>query len=723
MLTFESEFSNSLKRNNDVFPILSIAGSSTIYLSTRDVTVDSQAYDGRLLDAPGITSSINLRNHTSRTNNITLRIANNGYATTFGQRTNKVVTIYFATNGTLDDLDNCLKVFTGRVVSISKLTDKEIAVNCEDYAAWRYHKILNEQIERETGYNLPVQGKFKPISYGDYTTDANSSTVASPALCTSKTVRPAHLITHDSDFIYYDEGLNNSGGRGEIYIPSIDRFIPIENATTATSAKFNTNVIRINNVSDTNNQNSFFQNTVRLSPVTHIANSAVSNLGLDVNVNAANAINDDDDDFITFATTGSASGSPAGTAAAMSGQLNGKIAKVVAVVIAAGSGFPEGVVSFSASHIYDNGGTDTLSNIVSSTMTTGNGWSGTNVWSTFVNDAKYVVTKDITSDWNTGSGQGYEPGVKLNDIVVSVRITDQANARSLKLYSVYLDITTFVDVEKSTTTYSEKSMGEQIPETIYVGADGTLLEGSYTELSDHGPTEVHENILTNFGPGASFIDTSTQDTVEGNYNAAGLVRCTIDNPDMTVQDALNKLQKEAGFISYVRPSDGKVAYLIEDGSSKSVNAILTTAMYRNPVFGTIPLSQMIWKVNYNYNKHPATNTYLLSSYVEDTTTKSTYAFGDNDGVITLQQDWVNESEAAINLLKLFKYQRITAQCEILDPTKWALEIGDIITFSDPPADFRLRDATASYTDYQFRITETTRTVNSLKIKAMEVYKS
>ena len=69
-----------------------------------------------------------------------------------------------------------------------------------------------------------------------------------------------------------------------------------------------------------------------------------------------------------------------------------------------------------------------------------------------------------------------------------------------------------------------------------------------------------------------------------------------------------------------------------------------------------------------------------------------------------------------------KYQRITAQCEILDASALSLEIGDIVTFSDPPADFRLRDSNASYTDYQFRITETTRTVNSLKIKAMEVYK-
>jgi len=721
-LSPSTNFSNSLKRNNDIFPILTIAGSATLYLSTRDVTVESQAYDGRLMNAPSIISNIDLRSFSSRTNNITLRIANGGYAPTFGERNNQVVTIYFASNGTLSALSDCLKVFTGRIIGVSKLTDKEIAVNCEDLSAWRANKILQEQLTDLAGYNTPVKGKFKPISYGDFT--QNVSTEASPNQCTSKEFRPAHLITHDSSFIYYDEGLNNGGGRGHIYIQSIDRFIPIENATTTTLEKFNTNVIRINNVSDTANQKTFFKNTVRLSPVSHVATSDVANPNLDLNFNPTLAINDDDSDSVTMATSGSASGSPAGTLAAMSGQLNGSIAKVVAVIIAenVGNDFPVGVVNLSVAHIYDNSGSDTLSGISSSDLETGNGWSGDNSWSTFAGNNKYVVQKDITSDWNTGSAQGYQPGVNLTDIVMALRISDNNNIRSLKVYSMYLDITTFIELEQRTTTYSKKSVSEQIPETIYIGKNATLLESGYTEVTDHGPTEVHENILINFGPG-DIIDDTSQAAVEGNYNADGKVRCTIDNPSMTVQDALNKLQQEAGFISYIRPSDGKLYYLIEDGSSKTINVNLTTAMYRNPIFGTIPLSKMLWRVNFNYDKHPSTGAYRTSGAAQDTSTKSTYAFTDTSGVITLNNDWVNESEAATNLVNLFKYQRVTAQCEILDPNAWNLEIGDVITFSDPPADFRFRDSSAAYTDYQFRIIETNRTVNSLKIKAMEVYKA
>ena len=720
-LSPSTNFTNSLKRNNDIFPILTIAGSSTIYLSTRDVTVESQAYDGRLLSAPGITSSIDLRNFTSRTNNITLRLANNGYAPTFGERTNKVVTIYFATNGTLSALSDCLKVFTGRVIGISKLTDKEISVNCEDFAAWRSNKILQEQLSGLTGYNTPVKGKFKPISYGDFT--ENTSTEASPGFCTSKDLRPARLITHDSSYVYYDEGLNNSGGRGEIYVESIDRFVPIENATTATLEKFNTNVIRIDNVSDTTTNQTFFKHSVRLSPVSQVAKADLTNPNLDIEVSPTNAIDDNDDSSISPATTGSASGSPAGFIAAFSGQLLGKVKTVKAVLVANNvtNDIPDGVVSFSVSHIYQNGsGNDTLSGIHSSEVRTSTGWSGNNSWSGFAGEVKYTVTKDITSDWNSGSSEGYDPEANLTDVVIAIRLTDQNNARMLKVYSVYLDFTTYLEIDK-TVSRASNSM-EAVPKTIYVGQDGTALESGYTELADHGPTEVHENILVNFGPG-DIIDDTSQLAVENNYISDGAVRCTIDDPKMTVQDALNKLQKEAGFIGYIRPSDGKMHYLIEDGTSKSIDADLTTAMYRNASFATIPLSKMLWKVNFNFDKHPVSGTYLYGASYTESATKATYAFTDTSGVITLNQDWVNDFEAAKNLIALFKVQRVTAQCEILDPTLWKLEIGDMITFSNPPADFRMRDTDANYTDYQFRITETTRTVNSLKIKAMEVHKA
>lgn len=79
----------------------------------------------------------------------------------------------------------------------------------------------------------------------------------------------------------------------------------------------------------------------------------------------------------------------------MSGQLNGSVAKVVAIIIAenVAPDIPNGVISFSVAHIYDNSGSDTLSGIHESDVTTANGWSGDNSWSQFAGENKYVVKK------------------------------------------------------------------------------------------------------------------------------------------------------------------------------------------------------------------------------------------------------------------------------------------------------------------------------------------
>ena len=89
--------------------------------------------------------------------------------------------------------------------------------------------------------------------------------------------------------------------------------------------------------------------------------------------------------------------------------------------------------------------------------------------------------------------------------------------------------------------------------------------------------------------------------------------------------------------------------------------------------------------------------------------------------MTFSNDWVNNNTAALNTLKLYKYPRVIASCEILNPALFKLEMGDIVRFTNPPGDFRLRGD--DYDDYYFRITSTQLTVNSLTIKAMEVYKA
>ena len=697
-LSFHANFSNSLKRNNDIFPLVQIGGSSTIYLSPRDVTVDSQDYDGRLLATPAITSSIDLRNRTSRTSNITLRIANAGYDVTFGNRTNESVTIYFGTNGTTSAIGECLKVFTGRVIGVSKLTDREISINVEDYASWRFNPILQEKVTSESGYNMPGDKMFKSLSYGAYT--ANSSNESTSGACLSKQLRPVKFVAHDRDNLYYSEGLTDKGGRPHIYVDGIDKFVPIQQAGTGSTTKFNTNNVTVSNDDDPNTNKSYFRQTVRLFPNTDASASDIPATIDDTGL-IANAI-DNDNNTIVQVTAVQGGDDPVGVFGEMSGTLNGTI-KSVRAVIRARSDVPGGV------EVWIKAGDGTT--ILNEPITGGNDWSPVigNLSSSYV-DSK----KDITTEWNNNAA-----GVNLNGIIYGYYQEVGTGSATLQIAEMYIEFTTYIPID----TQNGKARDQELPPVLYLGSDADTLESGYTSIGANNftPTEVHYNILRNFGPGTSYIDSTSESDVRSNFTDS--VRCTIDDENMTVQDALYKLQKEAGFITYVRPTDGKVYYLLEDSTSKSIDKDLTQSMYRNASFSTIPLSQMLWKINYNYDKHPAKGTYLSGSFSQSTSTKTTYSFGDNDGVTTQNLDWVNQTEGPVNLINLYSHQRVTAECEILDPTAWNLEIGDMITFSDPPADFRMRDSGAAYTDYQFRIIETTRTVNSLKIKAMEVHKA
>jgi|DEB0MinimDraft_6_1074348.scaffolds.fasta_scaffold01315_10 hypothetical protein len=697
-LSPHANFTNSLKRNNDIFPLVQIGGSSTIYLSTRDVTVDSQAYDGRLMAAPSITSSIDLRNRTSRTSNITLRIANAGYDVTFGERTNKSVVIYLATNGTTSAIGQCLKVFTGRVIGVSKLTEKEISVNVEDYASWRFNTLLQEKVTAEAGYNMPGDKMFKTLSYGAYT--ANSSNETNSGVCESKQLRPVKFVSHDRDTLFYSEGLTDKGGRPHIYVDGIDKFVPIQQAGTGSTTKFNTNNVTVSNDDNPDTNKSYFRQTVRLFPNTDASASDIPNTIDDTGL-IANAIDNDNNTNVQVTAT-QGGDDPVGVFGEMSGTLNGTI-KSVRAVIRAKSDIPAGVEVWIKA-----GDGDTILN---EAITGGNDWSPVigNLSGSFV-DSK----KDITTEWNNNAA-----GVNLNGIIYGYYQGVGSGSATLQIAEMYIEFTTYIPID----TQNGKARDQELPPVLYVGTDADTIESGYTSIGANNftPTEVHYNILRNFGPGSLNIDATSESDVRANFTDS--VRCTIDNENMTVQDALNKLQQEAGFISYIRPSDGKIYYLLEDSTSKSIDKNLTQSMYRNPSFGTIPLSQVLWKVLYNFDKHPAKGTYLSGSSSSDSTIKTAYSFGDNDGVLTQNLDWVNQAEGPVNLHRLYKHQRVTAECEILDATAWNLEIGDMITFSDPPADFRMRDSSAAYTDYQFRIIETTRTPNSLKIKAMEVFKA
>ena len=696
-LSPHANFTSSLKRNNDIFPILTIAGDSTLYISTRDVTVDSQAYDGRLLNAPSVNSTLNFKNFSASTSSITLRIANAGYDASFGDRINHAVVIYFATDGTTGALAQCLKVFTGKIKSVSKVTPNEISLLIEDNSAWRKNKILTIQVGEAPG---PGSKMFRSLSYGAY--DVNVSDSTTPGTCGNKKLRPIKFIAHDKNNLYYDEGLNDTGGQPHFYVSDIDRFVPIEEAQTSSTTKYSTNTLIVDNDDDPPNNKDYFKMSVRMYPEEQSQDSDIGAANMTYNA-IANTKDEDTGTYIRC-TASAGSSNLSGVFGVMAGTLNGTIHTVKLVIRGQCS-----LANNAYAWLDADDGTDILAS-GERQITTGNGWSAQLSTSTVTE-----IKLDVTSKWGDHSS-----GVNLDGIQMGFYIqATSLSAQTIDIYEMFLDITTYIDIPDATTSFSPN---QSFPSVLYAGTDCATLDG-LTDISGSSPIDVHANLVTNFGNVT--IDSTTRTAVESDASYANIVRCTIDSENMSIQEALLKLQREAGFISYIRPSNGALFYLYENaeyrGSAPTVNGDLTTADYRNASFNTLSTSDMVWKVFHNYDKHAATNAYLTGSSTTDTTTQSAYGFNANDNVITFNNDWVNNNTAALNTLKLYKYPRVVASCEILNPAWFKLELGDIVRFTDPPSDFRFRGD--DYDDYYFRITSTQLTVNSLKIKAMEVYKA
>lgn len=695
-LSLHANFTNSLKRNNDIFPILTIAGSSTLYLSTRDVTVESQAYDGRLLTAPGVNSQLDFKSFSASTSSITLRIANAGYSASFGDRINKAVVIYYATNGTLASLATCLKIFTGVIKGVSKVTPTEISLLCEDNSGWRDNKILTSQVGVAPG---PGSKMFRSLSYGAY--DVNVSSITSPGTCRNVKLRPIKFIAHDKNSLYYDEGLNDTGGQPHMYMSDINRFVPIEEAQTSSTTKYSTNTLIVDNDADPATNKKYFKMSVRMYPEEQSQDADINATNMTFNT-ITDTINEDTSDF-KRCTAAAGSSNLSGVFGVMAGTLMGTIHTVKLVIRGQCS-----LANAAYAWLDAADGTDILAS-GERNITTANGWNE-QLSTSAVTERKL----DVTAKWNDHSS-----GVNLDGIQMGFYIqSTSSSAQTIDIYEMFLDITTFIAIPDSTTTFLARN--QNLPSVLYAGTDCATLDG-LTNISGSSPVDVHANLVTNFGNAT--IDSTSRDAVDGEYG--NITRCTIDSNTMRVQDALIKLQRESGFISYVRPSDGKLYYLFEEAENRSsaptVNSDLTVADYRNISFNTLSTSDMLWKVFFKFDKNVGSGAYLTFSSFSDTDAQTAYGFDANDNVMSVNNDWVNANTNAANLIALFKYPRILASCELLDPALFKLEIGDIVRFTDPPADFRFRGD--DYTDYYFRITNTQLTVNSLKIKAMEVYKS
>jgi hypothetical protein len=209
-------------------------------LSFSDTTIDDRFSHGAILSQPSIRESIDLKNSTSKTSNISLEIANFDYnGSPFSEEIfggtrkyiNRVCKVFVQLNDN-PYLHNCLQIYSGRLVNFGHNQD---TITLEIVAHDPFEGIEVPQIKTD-------KNNYFPIAYGDYTANASAGNSQSVALSFGssanidefrkrKTLYPIPVEQRRGDTIFSLTGLRSISQNAypHFYEKSVDSFIPIAN--------------------------------------------------------------------------------------------------------------------------------------------------------------------------------------------------------------------------------------------------------------------------------------------------------------------------------------------------------------------------------------------------------------------------------------------------------------------------------------------------------------
>lgn len=215
-------------------------------ISFSDTTIDDRFSHGAILSQPSIRESIDLKNSTSKTSNISLEIANFDYnGTPFSEEIfggtrkyiNRVCKVFVQLNDN-PYLHNCLQIYSGRLVNFGHNQD---TITLEIVAHDPFEGIEVPQVKTD-------KNNYFPIAYGDYRANASANDSQSVALSFGstanidefrkrKTLYPIPVEQRRGDTVFSLTGLKSISQNAypHFYEKSVDSFIPIANHPTNSS--------------------------------------------------------------------------------------------------------------------------------------------------------------------------------------------------------------------------------------------------------------------------------------------------------------------------------------------------------------------------------------------------------------------------------------------------------------------------------------------------------
>ena len=202
------------------------------------------------------------------------------------------------------------------------------------------------------------------------------------------------------------------------------------------------------------------------------------------------------------------------------------------------------------------------------------------------------------------------------------------------------------------------------------------------------------------------------------------------NKEKSLEKTLDKLQEEGAFIfRYNTQGDPAYIYVKDSYSSADVSSEIKLRDISDIKSNCTSNDKLITKINFKYDRDPATNDYVNEATHEDSEARERYGMNTLDQVMDKSLDVVVDTTGVTALANY--YFKIAAQTKsiveftLINPAKYGLEIGDIIQFKESELSNKIVGVmTGKLGDYYYMITSIRRTLGKgVKIQAREVYQS
>ena len=682
-------------------------------ISFTDTTVDDRFSQGAVLSNPSIRESISLKNSTSKTSNISIKVSNflfNGKPFSeeiFGgsrKYINRICKVFIQLNEN-PYLHNALQIYSGRLINFSHNQD---SVTLDIVSHDPFENIEVPQVKTS-------KNNYFPIAYGDYTANASQGSSTSVALSFGssagidefrkrKTLYPMPVEQRRGDTIFSLTGIRslNQNSYPHFYEKSVDSFLPIANhASTMTSVDAGNEVFG-DGYAVRHHQSLLKGQFVKLLERTDSGTS--TNFVWSENNNAFNGDYVDTSSYTQCLVQGNFTADDNATIKFKMPQLTGVADTISIHLIIAGSielSSTSGSGEIRIQLIDESfGASDVLGYYAftgAATSTTFNQTSGGTLnTSSF---AYFTNQNDSDSEFNSSSsGWGEEIKLKMKAVQQSGNL-DGTLGGYLRLADVVIEVKSKLDYSDQDKKSNSYKVLDDIDE-LYCGANGLKDVSSWG--GDALITKIvfaHRDLMQRFGnfqDGNSVPYTSTYDPI--NWDSGTdistvkdwALRYWITEPRQ-LNDCLIELQKNGGFIGRYNAQGFYTYVYIPD--SITTDHTLTKNDISDLSIKLTPFDDVVTSMDIEYEKHPVKSKGYVSKVVATNSSNITaYNIGSNEKKLTVRLNALvsapatspssNVNDDYYTYFDNIHSQKLIVTFNVVNQLYYNVEIGDFVAFGD-----------------------------------------